>query len=271
LELRRRWVVITGGSSGIGAETGAQIARLGNRVTLVADGAPRLVATANALRSEGLDVDHIRCDIGDQADVAGLLKLLLSQPTKPDALINNAGFGTYTPFANASAQEVERLLEVNLTGHVRLTHGLIPAMVERRSGAISFIASLAGRLPITPNATYCAAKHGMLGLAQALRYEVRSLGVEVTAVCPGRVDTSFFDHPTFRERTRGPENKSSIPVDRAGRTIIKALESARPVTYVPLSLGVAAWLYDTVPIITRPLYGRMMKARMERLYADLER
>jgi short-subunit dehydrogenase len=268
VNLRGKWIVITGGSSGIGAELGAQIAPLANRVTLVADNEERLAAAGDAIRGRGATVDTIRCDIGSKSDVQTLAATLLAGGRAPDVLVNNAGFGTYTPFEASSADEIDRLLEVNLGGHVRLTHGLVRAMVERRSGAICFVVSAAGRIPITPNATYCAAKHGMFGFAEALRYELRRFAVEVTAVCPGRVDTPFFEHPTFLERKLGPENRSALSVERVAAATIRAIERARPVTFVPASLGVMTWAYEAFPVLTRPLYSLLMKSRIERIYAD---
>ncbi len=271
MHLRGKWIVITGGSSGIGAELGMQIAQVADRVTLVADGEERLAAAGNAMRGLGATIDTVRCDIGSRSDVQALVATLLLDGRAPDLLVNNAGFGTYTPFEAASGDEIDRLLEVNLVGHVRLTHGLVGAMVARRSGAICFVASAAGRIPITPNATYCAAKHGMFGLAEALRYELRRFGVEVTAVCPGRVDTAFFDDPTFRERTLGPENRSALSVGRVAAATLRAIERARPVTFVPASLGFATWVYEAFGPVTRPLYSLLMKSRIERIYADAGR
>jgi short-subunit dehydrogenase len=266
--LEKKWIVITGGSSGIGAAIAKGLAGKGNRVTIVAHSEEPLQRALLDLRSHGVTADAVRCDIGSPADVDALAQTLLADGSAPDVLINNAGFGTYRPFEAADIDEIDRLLNVNLNGHVRLTKKLGDEMVRKRSGAICFMASIAGRLPITPNASYCAAKHGMLGLAQALRFELRRFGVEVTAVCPGRVDTAFFDHETFQRRTLGPENKSAVPVERVADATIRAIEKNRAMTYIPKSLGIAAWLYDAFPLVLGPLFSRMTGNRIERLYAD---
>ena len=261
---------MTGGSSGIGAEFARQAAVLGNRIVLVANDPDRLTRTAGLLQESGAAVTWERCDLANGSEIDALAVRLLAGGDV-DVLVNNAGYGTYRTFEAAAFEEIDRLLAVNLTGHVRLTKRLLAPMVERRSGAICFIASAAGRIPITPNATYCAAKHGMFGLSEALRYELRRFGVEVTAVCPGRVDTPFFDDPTFRERTLGPENRSALSVERVGAAMLRAIERARPVTFVPAPLGVATWIYDAFGPVTRPLYSLLMKSRIERIYADAGR
>jgi short-subunit dehydrogenase len=267
LDLRNKHVLITGGSSGIGAEIARQLAAHGNRLTLVAHDPERLENTAHALRAGGGAVATELCDFARPAEVDALAARVLASGGA-DVLINNAGYGVYRTFADEDPDEVDRLLAVNLTAHLKLTKGLVAHMVARRSGAVCFVASLAGRIPITPNATYCAAKYGMFGLAQSLRYELRRFGVEVGVVCPGRVDTPFFDHPTFRERRLGPENVRALSVERVAAKTIRAIESGRAVTYVPASLGLAVWLYEAVPPISRPLYSLLMKDRIERMYAD---
>ncbi len=271
VRLQGRWIVITGGSSGIGFELAKQLCRRGNRITIVADDGERLALAAAELTAfDRRPVEALRCDLGSPSDIDMLVRTLLASGTGPDVLINNAGFGTYVPFERAGMAEIERLLAVNLVGHVRLTKGLIGSMIERRTGAVSFMTSIAGRMPITPNATYCAAKHGMLGLAEALRFELKRFGVEITAICPGRVATPFFDHATFRERTHGPENTSAMSAGRVAKATIGAIECGRFLTNIPAGIGVAAWLYAAVPFITRPLFSRLMGVRIERLYADLE-
>jgi short-subunit dehydrogenase len=271
VNLKNKWIVITGGSSGIGAGLAFELAARGNRVTVVAHTREHLDVVVEAIRERGGKAEAIVCDLAQPDQIDALASALLSESVVPDVLINNAGFGTYTTFEAASIDEIQRLLDVNLGGHVRLTKHLCASMAARGSGAISFMASIAGLVPITPNATYCAAKHGMIGLAEALRIELERFHVEVTAVCPGRVDTEFFSHETFRTRTVGPENNSAMPVSRAVGATIDAIESNRRLTYVPASLGLGTWLFNALPMLTRPLFSRMMRSRMERLYADARR
>jgi len=267
VRLDGKWVAITGGSSGIGLAVATQLAERGNRITLVADGRERLSAAAATLRAAGASVDEAQCDIGNAGELDALASDLLARGG-PDVLINNAGAAVYRAFEQSSPAEIDRLLAVNLIGHVRLTKLLLAPMIARRSGAISFMASIAATLPITPNATYCAAKHGMIGLSRALRIELKRFGVEVTAVCPGRVATRFFDHETFRQRTEGPETKSAIGADRAAAAAIAAIERNRAVAFVPENLGLATWLFNALPVPFHLLFDRVAQNRMERLYAD---
>jgi short-subunit dehydrogenase len=270
LRLQGKWIVITGGSNGIGKGLAVRLAAA-NRVTIVSDNRDHLEAAATSIRANGGTIAEELCDIGNMAEIDALAERLLAGGDCPDVLVNNAGFGTYRAFEASSMDEIDRLLDVNFRGHVRLTKHLCDAMVRRRSGAICFMASIAGRLPITPNASYCAAKHGMIGIAEALRIELRRFGIEVTMVCPGRVDTAFFDHETFRTRTTGPENRSALTVEAAAEATVEAIEKNRRMTIFPATLAVGAWLFEALPIVARPLFELLMKSRMERLYADARR
>jgi short-subunit dehydrogenase len=269
LILRGKRIVITGGSSGIGKAVAEQLLKRENSVTIVGNDERNVDAALTELRRIATPVTGLVADIGDRAAVIGLAADVLRDGV-PDVLLNNAGFGVYRTFEASDADEIDRLLAVNLGGHVQLTKLLLAPMIVRRSGAIGFMASIAGRLPITPNATYCAAKHGIMGLAAALRHELRRFDISVTAICPGRVETPFFAHPTFVERTRGPETRTSVPVARVAAETIRALERGQAVSYIPRSLGLAAWLYETAPFVMNPLFDRILEKRIERLYADSE-
>ncbi len=268
--LRGKRIVITGGSSGIGKAIAAALLHRENEVAIVGHDEQNVESALADLKRHAAAVSGFVADIGDREAVKRLAADVLREGA-PDVLINNAGFGVYRAFEASDPDEIDRLLAVNFTGHVGLTKLLLPPMIARRGGAIGFMASIAGRIPITPNATYCAAKHGMMGLAAALRHELRRFGISVTAICPGRVETPFFAHPTFVERTRGPETRNSVPIARVAAETIRALERRRPVCYIPRTLGLAAWLYEAAPFVMNPLFDRILEKRIERLYADSQR
>jgi len=266
MKLTGKWVVITGGSSGIGFAIASALSKRNNRVTLVAENEVRLRDAKSKLDANGANVDVIRCDFGAAGQIDALSDEILSAGA-PDVLINNAGFAVYRSFEASDTIEIDRLLDVNLIGHVKLTKRLLAPMVARRSGAICFMASIAGRLPITPNAMYCGAKHGMLGLASALREELKRFNIEVTAICPGRVETPFFDHETFRSRQKRPETKGIISAQRVADSTLRSIERNYRVTYVPGYLQAISWAFETFPFVLRPLYNRVVRSRIEGLYA----
>jgi short-subunit dehydrogenase len=261
-------IVVTGGTSGIGKALSSELLRRGNSVTIVSDHPASVERAVDELREISPDVRGFTVDLANRRAIDAFAAGVLDDGA-PDVLVNNAGFGVYRTFERSDIDEIARLIDVNLSGHVLLTKALLAPMIERRSGAIAFMASIAGRLPITPNATYCAAKHGMMGLATALRYELRRFGITVSAICPGRVETPFFAHETFASRTRGPEMRSSVPIERVVSATISAIEAGKAVTYMPRNLGVLAWALNAVPFLAEPVFSRVTHQRIERLYADL--
>ena len=98
------------------------------------------------------------------------------------------------------SEEIQRLFQVNLVGAALVTREFLPDMIRAGGGDVVMIASIAGRIPMTPCGVYSASKHGLVALAELLRVEVARFNVRVHVVCPGRVETDFFSHESFRQR-----------------------------------------------------------------------
>jgi short-subunit dehydrogenase len=195
--------LITGASSGIGAAFARELARRGYGITLVARRELRLHALAQELEhTRGVRAEVLPCDLADETDRASLAGRIDGLGLRVDVLVNNAGIGTNGRFVELDrAREVEQI-RVLCEAVVDLCGAFAPAMAARRSGAVLIVSS-SGAFQPTPNiATYAAAKAFSLSFGQALHAELRDSGVAVTTVCPGPVETEFFEtngsHPTQR-------------------------------------------------------------------------
>ena len=194
--------LVTGASSGIGAEFATQLAAAGFGVTLVARREDRLRALAAELRERhGVHAEAMPCDLTDAGARAALPGRLEDAGLRVDVLVNNAGFATGGPL-HASPLEDE-LLQVRLLceAPVDLVRRFLPEMVERREGAVITVASTAAMQPLPHSAGYSAAKAHALAFSEAVHEEVRRHGVHVTALCPPPVHTELFeksDHPVER-------------------------------------------------------------------------
>ena len=263
---QQRLILVTGGSSGIGKEIARLFLRRGDRVLIVADRAGKLDDAEQELREISPQVSSVVCDIASPDSVAAMANTVLSTYGCPDVLVNNAGFATYELFAHTAPEEIERLASVNFVGHLRCTRAFLPGMIRARRGTIVNMASIAGRVPMAPNGVYSAAKHGMVAWSETLRHEVHRFGIKVVVVCPGRVPTAFFDHPTFQARQAGPETRQLISAEQVAQVTLRAVDKGQFMVYLPSYYGLMVWMTQVLPFVSRPLLGRLIRRRTEECY-----
>jgi uncharacterized protein len=204
--------LVTGASSGIGRALAHRLARDGARVALVARRAAELEALAAEIRGRGGEAIPVPGDVSDRSAAERISTQALNGLGRVDMLFNNAGYGGHRTFLEWDLDDLERMMRVNYLGSVYLTKRLLPQMVERRTGWVVFIASVAGRIGTPEESAYAATKFAVVGLAEALSVEVEDAGVHVLTVCPGVVRTPFFDAealarlpPVARRRVVEPE------------------------------------------------------------------
>jgi short-subunit dehydrogenase len=186
------WALVTGASSGIGRAYALALAEHGAGLLLAADDETGLEKTA-AMASEcgARECALLACDLSDPAGVETLVSWIGSR--RVDVLVNNAGIGTHGPFGAAPPEEYARLLGVNVRAPVLLTRALLPAMVERRCGAVLHVASINAVAPMPGSAVYSASKSFLLSYATALWFEHRDDGVVLQTVLPGTTATAFHE------------------------------------------------------------------------------
>ncbi|HEV2369805.1 MAG TPA: SDR family oxidoreductase, partial [Acidimicrobiales bacterium] len=191
--------VVTGASSGIGAEIARQLATRRRGVTLVARRAERLQGLADELSGRhGVRAEIVPLDLSDPHARAGLLDEVAGLGLVADVLVNNAGFSTTGPVDRADPDAECELVRTNVEAVVDLCTRFVSGMVERGRGAILNVASTAAFQPIPGQAAYGGSKAFVLAYSQALAAELRSTGVTVTALCPGPVSTEFEQRAGFR-------------------------------------------------------------------------
>src|SRR5262245_5889758 len=195
-----RTALVTGASAGIGLATARLLAREGARVVLNARRAEKLDAVAR--ETKGVAV------AGDITDPAVRARLLEACGPRIDILVNNAGYGEAGPVETIGEAEARRQFEVNFFAPAALIQAVMPRMRAQRSGRIVNISSVAGRIGYPLFGWYCASKHALEGLTDALRLEARPWGIHVSLVEPGPVETEFFD--VTKSRAAGQlEDKAS--------------------------------------------------------------
>ncbi len=191
-DLRGKWALVTGASSGFGVEFAKLLAERNANLVLVARRTERMDELAEELRRKhSVQVVVIGLDLS-RAGVAAELKSDLDGRGIPiHVLVNNAGFGMYGSFLNQPLQKITDMLQVNMTTLTQLTHMFAREMAGRGSGHILLVASLLGYQPVPGYAVYAATKAYVFLFGEALHQELEPLGVAVTALCPGLSATSF--------------------------------------------------------------------------------
>ncbi|HEX4469432.1 MAG TPA: SDR family oxidoreductase [Gemmatimonadaceae bacterium] len=196
LPLDGRHAVVTGASRGIGLAIATALGGAGASLTLIA----RDKRTLEKLASK-LDARALPCDVGDAAAVERTMQVIERDDAAPDILVNNAGLFQPAPVDATTPEALSAALEVNLVGPFRFVRAFLPSMLERGTGDIVSIGSIADHATFPENAAYGASKHGLRALHDVLRAELHGTGVRVTLISPGPVDTSLWDEidPDSRE------------------------------------------------------------------------
>ena len=190
---QQRWVVITGASSGIGAELARVFAARGYSLVLTARREERLQALADELKGAhpNLAVEVVSLDLEDRDAPADLVETLAGRGIAIHTLVNNAGFGLRGTFATLPFERQMGMIELNVTALTKLSRLVLPGMIERRWGGILNVASTAAFQAGPHMAVYYATKAFVLSLSEALHEEVKPHNVTVTALCPGPTSTEF--------------------------------------------------------------------------------
>lgn len=254
--------LVTGASSGIGAEFARQLHARGAAVTLVArrrDLLDRLAADLESKRSGSTAVHAL--DLAEEPGIVELCRIIRS--TRVDILVNNAGRGSFGYFETLDLADEARMVSLNINATLSAAHAVIPQLKERRAGAIIAISSIAGFQPLPYMATYAATKAFNLTHAMSLRHELKEFGVRVLAVCPGPTDTEFAGVARVPGQWTGVRRDT---VQDVVRDSIRALEKDRGMV-VPgwrgRLLGVAARL---LPLDwTTRITGKAMKGSLRAL------
>ncbi len=195
MQLRDCRALVTGASAGLGAEFAQQLASEAELLVLVARRVERLEQLRDELVAAHpqLRVLIFKADLSRAEEIEELFATLDREAVVIDLLINNAGLGDLGAFATADPQKLDQMMLVNMVGLTRLTRALLPAMIARGRGHVLNVSSSASFLPIANFAVYAATKAYVTSFSEALRSELRSRGVGVTALCPGPVRTEFTD------------------------------------------------------------------------------
>ncbi len=189
------YALITGASGGIGFELATIMASKGHNLILVARNIEKLKEIAEVLSQKyKVDVQYFQADLTLEKERADLLSKFAESNFIISILVNNAGFGDAGYFVETNWLKTNRMIQLNIVALTHLTRELLPAMVRKGKGRILNVASIAGFMPGPLMSVYYATKSFVISFSDALNEELKETGVRVTALCPGPVETNFFNY-----------------------------------------------------------------------------
>jgi NADP-dependent 3-hydroxy acid dehydrogenase YdfG len=223
-------VVITGASSGLGAETARHLVREGAKVVLGARRIDRLEALADEL---GLgDEAVVKTDVTDRAQVEALVDQAVKTHGRIDVMLNNAGLMPHSPLERLKVDEWDRMIDVNIKGVLYGIAAALPHMKEQKSGHIINVSSVAGHKVRPAGVVYSATKHAVRVISEGLRQEVKSYNIRTTILSPGAVATELPDsisEPDVAKGIRDFYDQYAIPADSFARCVLFAMSQPEDV------------------------------------------
>lgn len=265
MKLRGSVVLITGASSGIGAELARSAAERGAELILVARGREKLEELAAELRRGGTEVTVRPADLADLAQTEALAVELIEAGRVPDVLVNNAGAGRWRAADENEPGESGRQMALPYLAAFELTRALLAPMIERGSGRIVNMTSAAAYFYFPGANGYGNARHAMRSFSEHLREDLRGTGVEVTLIVPAEVDSPYFDNnPGSHERVpRIGKVLGTLSPGRVAERAFAGVERGRRVVHIPGRLAFFEFSARHFPRTTRALVTRTGWSRPE--------
>lgn len=260
-------VIVTGASEGVGAATARLFADAGANLMLVARGKKKLEAIAEELRDR-TQVEIFPMDVADPEACANVFKKANFEFGRVDVLVNNAGFHSRGSVESVSADDLGKMIDVNLRAPIMLTRIALPYLRESGGGAIINVGSLAGRTPVPGSAAYSASKAGLRTFTYAIAEEMTDNKIKFAVVSPGPIDTGFI----MSDIDRVSDLTFSQPLSTAeevAQTILDLCGNTRREQSMPAISGVLTTLTYLFPWLgraSRPLLerrGQRTKAKLK--------
>ncbi len=240
--------VITGASSGLGAEFARQLAPKAEVLVLVARREEALEKVKLELSGTGTKVLCCVSDLATEGGRSDVIAFLAANGVNPNLLINNAGMGDYGSFASSSAEKTRTQIELNITALTMLTHALLPLL--ETPGGILNVSSLASTLPMPELAVYAASKAYVTSFSEALAIELAPKNITVSCVCPGPTPTNFSQtakREDGSDTNRDGQGLLRIPPSQVVGEALKALRLGQPCVFPGLGVAIVSRVFRLMP------------------------
>lgn len=247
-DLRGKTVAITGASSGIGSQVAIQAAMRGANVILMA----RRITQLNDIKKMCDQFNNgnsqvYKLDVSNMNNIDEVVADIYSKNIKIDVLLNAAGFGDFTNFAEVDFSTVENMFKVNVLGMMYLTRLIAAKMIKNESGHILNVGSMAGKIPTPKAAAYSATKAAVIAFSDSLRQELYPFNINVTTINPGPVDTDFFDIADHTGEYLKTVNFVVLDPEKLAIEIVDTFGHKKREINRPQIMNIASVLYKMAP------------------------
>jgi len=250
--LLNQTVVVTGASSGIGKDVAINAAKCGANLILIARSEDKLLEVKNEcirVGAENANHEYLSVDMSDPEQITKAAKDIFEISEDVDVLVNAAGFGDFSNYLDTDFDKIEKMFRVNVLGLMLMTRLLASGMIDNGRGHIINIGSIAGKIPTPKSAAYSATKAAVIAFSDSLRLELRQLGVYVTTVNPGPVNTNFFNVADHSGNYLDSVKYFVLDPDKLAWEIVNTIGRPKREINRPRSMAMAAVLYKLAPSI----------------------
>ncbi len=270
-DLKGKVVVITGASSGFGAEAAKLFAQEGCKIVLAARRMDRLEELAKEIRATGSDALPVSMDVTQLAQIEAMVNAAVDRYGRIDILFNNAGFGRLNWLETLDpVQDIQAQINVDLLGVIWTARAVLPQMYKRRSGHIINMSSVAGWAAPPLYTVYDAAKFGVRGFTEALRREASPFGVKVSGVYPGGAATEFQSHiggNKAKRRFRTPA-WLELTAEDVARAVVNLAKRPRRSLILPRGMALSVFINSHFMSLSDSLQARAFARYHEEAYGS---
>lgn len=234
LELESKIALVTGGGRGIGRATALALAKAGAKIAVTARTTKEIDEVAKLINELGGTAIAVEADLTSERDIKRLISETESSLGQVDILVNNAGALKLSPIAQTSTEMWDELFSVNLRAVFLTCREVLPQMIERCSGRVINVGSMAGRRGYEEQGAYCASKHGLIGLSKVMALETQKYGIRVHVLAPGGVMTELSRH--LRESRGGADDSNWMSAEEVAAAVLYLCTQTGPAITDELAL-----------------------------------
>jgi NAD(P)-dependent dehydrogenase (short-subunit alcohol dehydrogenase family) len=219
--------LVTGSSSGIGFETALLLARNGFYTYASMRNVERSKNITQIANSEKLPLQVVQLDVNDDRSVKEAIEnIVAAENQRIDVLVNNAGYGLFSPIEDVTLDQVKEQFETNFFGVVRVTKEVLPIMRKQRKGTIVNVSSVAGRVGVPVYSAYVATKFALEGLSEAMRYELKQFGINIVIIEPGVIKTNIVENLETADKRSILESPYADLIERVSKGFGKMMDNS---------------------------------------------